>query len=75
MVFINHPIWTAVDVPFGGIKNSGYGRELSSLGIQKLYEGHAIPADSFARAVIYAMNQPDDVDINKILFRPTSQES
>ena len=35
MVFVNHPTWTTADLPFGGIKNSGYGRELSSLGIQE----------------------------------------
>jgi succinate-semialdehyde dehydrogenase/glutarate-semialdehyde dehydrogenase len=35
MMFINHPTWTTADLPFGGIKNSGYGRELSSLGIQE----------------------------------------
>ena len=35
MVFVNHPTWTAADLPFGGIKNSGFGRELSSLGIQE----------------------------------------
>ncbi len=34
----------------------------------------AIPADSFARAVAFAMSQPEDVDINEILFRPTRQE-
>jgi len=35
MVFINHPTWTKEDLPFGGTKGSGYGRELSELGIQE----------------------------------------
>jgi NADP-dependent 3-hydroxy acid dehydrogenase YdfG len=48
--------------------------EHSAAGIQKFYEGYAIPADSFARAVGFAIEQPDDVDINEILFRPTRQE-
>ncbi len=43
-------------------------------GIEVFYEENAIPADTFARAVVYAMSQPDDVDINEILFRPTRQE-
>ncbi|PNA34100.1 SDR family oxidoreductase, partial [Pseudomonas sp. MPR-AND1A] len=34
----------------------------------------AVPAESFARCVAFAMGQPDDVDINEILYRPTSQE-
>jgi len=42
--------------------------------IHKFYADLAIPADSFARAVAFAMSQPDDVDINEILFRPTRQE-
>lgn len=35
MMFINQPTWTAPDLPFGGIKNSGYGRDLSGMGIQE----------------------------------------
>jgi len=42
--------------------------------IHKFYEAYAIPADSFARAVAFAMSQPEDVDVNEILFRPTRQE-
>lgn len=37
------------------------------------YATGAIPADSFARAVTFAISQPDNVDINEILYRPTSQ--
>ncbi len=35
MVFINHPTWTQADLPFGGTKGSGFGRELSELGIHE----------------------------------------
>lgn len=42
--------------------------------MHKFYEAFAIPADSFARAVAFAISQPDDVDVNEILFRPTRQE-
>jgi NADP-dependent 3-hydroxy acid dehydrogenase YdfG len=41
--------------------------------VRKVYE-IAIPADSFARMVVFAMSQPEDVDVNEILFRPTRQE-
>jgi len=34
----------------------------------------ALPADSFANMVLFAMSQPEDVDVNEILFRPTRQE-
>ena len=35
MIFINHPAWTKEDLPFGGTKCSGYGLELSALGLQE----------------------------------------
>jgi succinate-semialdehyde dehydrogenase / glutarate-semialdehyde dehydrogenase len=35
MMFVNHPTWTTPDLPFGGVKDSGYGRELSNMGIQE----------------------------------------
>jgi NADP-dependent 3-hydroxy acid dehydrogenase YdfG len=41
--------------------------------IRKVYE-LAVPAESFARAVAFAMSQPEDVDVNEILYRPTRQE-
>ena len=42
-------------------------------GARKVYE-LALPAEVFARTVAFAIGQPDDVDINEILFRPTRQE-
>jgi NADP-dependent 3-hydroxy acid dehydrogenase YdfG len=42
--------------------------------LRKFYAEIAIPADSFARAVAFAMSQPEDVDVNEIVFRPTRQE-
>ena len=42
--------------------------------IRKFYAETAIPADSFARAVAFAIGQPEEVDVNEILFRPTRQE-
>src|SRR5438128_9478615 len=39
--------------------------------IRTYYEDIDIPAESFAEAVVFAMSQPDEVDVNEILFRPT----
>jgi NADP-dependent 3-hydroxy acid dehydrogenase YdfG len=34
----------------------------------------AIPTESVARAIAFAIEQPDDVDINEIVLRPTRQD-
>ena len=41
--------------------------------IRTYYDEIAIPAESFAQAVIFAMSQPEEVDVNEILFRPIKQ--
>ncbi len=33
-----------------------------------------VPAETFARMVAFAINEPEEVGINEILFRPTAQE-
>lgn len=49
MMFVNNLDWADADLPFGGIKNSGYGRELGCMGIQefvnkKLVRTGSLPA-------------------------------
>ncbi|MFU1996151.1 SDR family oxidoreductase [Priestia megaterium] len=43
-------------------------------GIDKLYEDVAIDAESIARAIAFAIEQPSDIAINEMLIRPTHQE-
>ncbi|NDP22116.1 MAG: hypothetical protein GZ091_13690 [Paludibacter sp.] len=51
MFSISHLTWTQADLPFGGTKRSGSGRELSELGIQEFVNcsGH------FSNTFIYIM--------------------
>lgn len=35
MVFVNHPTMVKADLPFGGVRRSGYGRELIDLGLKE----------------------------------------
>lgn len=46
----------------------------SAQNIRDFYESTAIPADSVARAIAYAIEQPNNVDINEIVIRPTVQD-
>jgi len=51
----------------------GSSHEQSANTVKDFYR-QAIPSDSVARAIAYAIEQPDDVDINEIVLRPTVQE-
>lgn len=52
----------------------GSGHSASAAFVQAFYQQNQIPADSVARAVAYAIEQPANVDINEIVLRPTVQE-
>lgn len=41
--------------------------------VHERVDGMAISAESFANMVAFAISQPEDVDVNEILFRPTLQ--
>ncbi|CAM4340456.1 SDR family oxidoreductase [Gillisia limnaea] len=51
----------------------GSSHEESSENVKEFYK-QAIPSDSIARAIAYAIEQPNDVDVNEIVIRPTAQE-
>jgi NADP-dependent 3-hydroxy acid dehydrogenase YdfG len=42
-------------------------------GTKKFVNQIAVPAETFARMVAFAINEPAEVDVNEILFRPTLQ--
>jgi len=46
----------------------------AAAGVKAFYDANQIPADSVARAIVYAVEQPSDVDINEIVIRPVTQE-
>ena len=48
MVFVNSLDWADADLPFGGIKQSGYGRELGTLGIQEFVNKKLVRTGHFA---------------------------
>jgi NADP-dependent 3-hydroxy acid dehydrogenase YdfG len=32
-----------------------------------------MPPDAIARAIAFAIEQPDDIDVNEVIVRPTAQ--
>jgi NADP-dependent 3-hydroxy acid dehydrogenase YdfG len=45
--------------------------ETARIGMQK-FRKLSIPAEAIARAILFAIEQPDDVDISEIIVRPTA---
>lgn len=48
--------------------------ELKKLAIEK-FRTNLLPAEAIAKAVAYAVSQPDGVDVNELVVRPTAQKS
>lgn len=51
MMFVNNLDWADADLPFGGIKYSGYGRELGSMGIQEFVNKKLVRSGAIAAPV------------------------
>lgn len=51
MMFVNNISWSDAELPFGGIKNSGYGRELGDMGIQEFVNKKLVRVASMAAPV------------------------
>jgi len=51
MMFVNNIHWADAELPFGGIKNSGYGRELGNMGIQEFVNKKLVRTGQFQAPV------------------------
>jgi NADP-dependent 3-hydroxy acid dehydrogenase YdfG len=49
----------------------GSSEEATRKNLREFYK-IAIPAESIARAIAYAIDQPEDVDISEVVIRPTA---
>jgi NADP-dependent 3-hydroxy acid dehydrogenase YdfG len=61
-----------------GVTESELADTISDEGTQAAmteYRKIAIPADAVARAIVYAIDQPDDVDVSEVVVRPTASAS
>ena len=52
----------------------GSSSETAKGAMENFYAANEIPAASFARSVLFAISQPEEMDVNEIIFRPTRQE-
>ncbi|NRB59060.1 MAG: SDR family oxidoreductase [Winogradskyella sp.] len=55
------------------LKGGSSGKETLDY-LDEFYANTAIPSDSIARSIAYAIEQPSDEDVNEIVIRPTRQD-
>ncbi|WP_336980591.1 SDR family oxidoreductase [Brevundimonas nasdae] len=72
----SHNVRTTIISP-GAVKTELL-NHISETDVQKANQDYVgqigVPAETLARLVAFAINEPEDVGINEILFRPTAQE-
>ena len=61
MMFVNNLDWADADLPFGGVKTSGYGRELGDVGIQQFVNKKLVRISAAAPPALAAV-VPTKVD-------------
>ena len=48
--------------------------ERAKAAVAERLKGIAIPPDAIARGILFALEQPPEVDVGSIVIRPTAQE-
>lgn len=60
-----------------GMTATNFGDSITDLGIKKKIEDDlgaiAMPADAIARGILFAIEQPPEIDVGSIVIRPTAQ--
>lgn len=59
----------------GSVRSDIIDRQKGALAgdIRKVYDAVALPAEAFSKVVAFTISQPEEVDINEIVFRPANE--
>ncbi|MCX2478148.1 SDR family oxidoreductase [Pedobacter sp. MC2016-15] len=74
---VSHKIRVTIVAP--GATESELSNSISDPELKKMadeqFRSNTIPAEAIARAVAFAIEQPEDVDVNELVVRPTAQKA